>query len=631
MAAGRGAPAVVVSARIEAEIRCSPSGEEKTEFLGPLGLRRRAGPGIRAGYRVLDLITYFTVGPKESPGLDDPPGTLAPQAAGGHPHRLREGVHPGRDDRLRGLRRVRRQGRGQKGRPAAARREGVRRPRRGRAALPRRGLTRAAFGFHFISPSGGCVRNERNANRRLRPAGPAVRSSSPYNGRMADATLSPPTPVAASAPRRKVARRVLPLLFLLYVVAYLDRANVGFAKLQMKGELGVLRSRVRRGASGCSSSATSCSKSPGALLVERWSARKWFARILVTWGFCSMAMALVRTPGAVLPRALPAGAGRGRVLPRRDRLLHALVPRGTARAALAGMLLGVPVSLALGARVSGRAAGAELVRAGRLAVGVPGRRGAGRAAGRGGAVPADRPAAAGAMADARRTRVARSDAGGRAAARRPPPGPLTLRQALRQPTVWLLALGILATNTGGYAFVFWLPTAVQRAARRDRPRRRRRRRARLDRARLPVRAGWGVAVGLVVGPHRRPQVALRRRADSEPGCSWRSALVPGQPWAAVFVWLCLAGFFAQLLVRAVLGAADAGADAVGRGGRDRDHQHVREPGRAASARRSVGEMKDAGLGDRACLLIPGRVLRRSARRSCRWSACRAATPTVSDR
>src|SRR4051812_37985268 len=44
-------------------------------------------------------------------------------------------------------------------------------------------------------------------------------------------------PVARSA-RRKVARRLLPLIFVLYVVAYLDRANAGFAKLQMKDALG---------------------------------------------------------------------------------------------------------------------------------------------------------------------------------------------------------------------------------------------------------------------------------------------------------------------------------------------------------------------------------------------------------
>ena len=108
-----------------------------------------------------------------------------------------------------------------------------------------------------------------------------------------------PTPdeladIARSA-RRKVAWRVLPLLFLLYVIAYLDRANVGFAKLRMQADLGFSDTVFGVGV-GLFFIGYLFLEIPGALLVEHWSARKWFARILVTWGFCSMAMALVETP-----------------------------------------------------------------------------------------------------------------------------------------------------------------------------------------------------------------------------------------------------------------------------------------------------------------------------------------------
>ena len=83
MAAERGAPAVVVSARIEAEISLLPTPEDKAEFLQSLGLEETGLTRvIRAGYTLLDLVTYFTVGPKEARAWTVPAGTPAPQAAG---------------------------------------------------------------------------------------------------------------------------------------------------------------------------------------------------------------------------------------------------------------------------------------------------------------------------------------------------------------------------------------------------------------------------------------------------------------------------------------------------------------------------------------------------------------------
>ena len=83
MAAERGAPVVVVSARIEAEISLLASAAEKAEFLGSLGLAETGlARVIRAGYHLLDLVTYFTVGPKEARAWTVPAGTPAPQAAG---------------------------------------------------------------------------------------------------------------------------------------------------------------------------------------------------------------------------------------------------------------------------------------------------------------------------------------------------------------------------------------------------------------------------------------------------------------------------------------------------------------------------------------------------------------------
>jgi ribosome-binding ATPase YchF (GTP1/OBG family) len=77
-----GAEAVVVSAKIESEIAVLPAGEQR-DYLDAIGLTE---PGlnrvIRAGYELLHLVTYFTVGPKEARAWTITKGTKAPQAAG---------------------------------------------------------------------------------------------------------------------------------------------------------------------------------------------------------------------------------------------------------------------------------------------------------------------------------------------------------------------------------------------------------------------------------------------------------------------------------------------------------------------------------------------------------------------
>src|SRR5260221_12394823 len=101
--------------------------------------------------------------------------------------------------------------------------------------------------------------------------------------------------VDAEGLRRKVAWRVLPFVFLLYIVSYLDRANASFAKLAMADDLKFSEAVFGLGF-GIFFIGYLLLEIPGALLVERWSARKWFARILISWGFVSALTAFVRTP-----------------------------------------------------------------------------------------------------------------------------------------------------------------------------------------------------------------------------------------------------------------------------------------------------------------------------------------------
>lgn len=91
---------------------------------------------------------------------------------------------------------------------------------------------------------------------------------------------------------RKVMRRILPLLLLCYVVAYLDRVNVGFAKLQMLDDLNLSDGVYALGAS-IFFWGYFLFEMPSNLLLHRYGARFWIARIMITWGIVSSSMAFI--------------------------------------------------------------------------------------------------------------------------------------------------------------------------------------------------------------------------------------------------------------------------------------------------------------------------------------------------
>lgn len=96
--------------------------------------------------------------------------------------------------------------------------------------------------------------------------------------------------------RRKAYLRLLPLLFLSYVVAYVDRTNVAIAKLTMSLDLPSFDNAVFGFGAGIFFWGYFLLEVPGTVLVERWSARKWICRIMVTWGLVAGATAFVTTP-----------------------------------------------------------------------------------------------------------------------------------------------------------------------------------------------------------------------------------------------------------------------------------------------------------------------------------------------
>src|SRR6478752_7934576 len=94
--------------------------------------------------------------------------------------------------------------------------------------------------------------------------------------------------------RRRIACRLLPFVFLLYVVNYIDRVNVSFANLRMSAELG-FSDKVYGLGVGMFYVTYVLFEIPGAIIVERWSARKWIARIMVSWGLVTIVTGFVHT------------------------------------------------------------------------------------------------------------------------------------------------------------------------------------------------------------------------------------------------------------------------------------------------------------------------------------------------
>ncbi len=96
--------------------------------------------------------------------------------------------------------------------------------------------------------------------------------------------------------RHKAYRRLIPLLFVSYVIAYIDRVNVAFAKLTMSKDLPAFDNDVIGTGAGLFFLGYFLLEIPGTLLVERFSARKIIARIMISWGVISGLTAFVATP-----------------------------------------------------------------------------------------------------------------------------------------------------------------------------------------------------------------------------------------------------------------------------------------------------------------------------------------------
>jgi ACS family tartrate transporter-like MFS transporter len=267
-------------------------------------------------------------------------------------------------------------------------------------------------------------------------------------------------PQTGESARTRIAWRLLPFLFLLYVANYLDRTNIAYATLGMKGDLGLTDS-VFGSASGIFFIGYFALQIPGALLVERWSARRALALTLITWGALTTLTGFVHTAHQLYGARFLLGAAEAGFFPGVIVYLsHWFIYQDRAKA-VARFMSAIPIGFIIGGPIAGKILGV-------LWLGITGWRWLFLFEG----IPAvllgittlfvlpDRPNEVrwlrpderdwlkARLAEERNTKAHVEH--------------VTVWQALRHPAVLVLTVGLFFTYTGGYAFWFWMPTMLQR-------------------------------------------------------------------------------------------------------------------------------------------------------------------------
>ncbi len=151
--------------------------------------------------------------------------------------------------------------------------------------------------------------------------------------------------------RHKAYRRLIPLVFLSYVIAYIDRSNVAIAKLTMATDLGFDNAVFAR-AAGIFFIGYFLPEIPGPIIVERWSARKWISRIMITWGIIAALNAAVKTPGQFYLMRLLLGLAEGGFFPAVIVYLNHWFPDRDRARALAFFIIAAPVAQIVSPRLS---------------------------------------------------------------------------------------------------------------------------------------------------------------------------------------------------------------------------------------------------------------------------------------
>jgi MFS transporter, ACS family, tartrate transporter len=331
----------------------------------------------------------------------------------------------------------------------------------------------------------------------------------------------------------KAGRRILPLLFILYIVAYLDRANIAFAKLPMTADLHFSESVFGLGA-GLFFLGYLILEIPSALIAEHWSARLWLSRILVTWGLITVLIGFVRTPAQFYTSRFLLGLAEAGFFPVVIVYLSHWFPARVRARAFSGLILAVPVSFVLGAPLSAACLSISWF-------GLPGWRWIFILQG----LPAillgfvtpfcltDRPSQAKWLKPEERDWLCGVLARESEIKRRH--GAVSIARALRSSRVLVLGASLCLTVLASYGYIFWLPTTIQQHSGRS-----------TIQSTLLATFPFVVAA-LATRPAARSSDRRNERKlhTAIPliaaGLSFAMITVPGQTFAMTMFWLCLTG------------------------------------------------------------------------------------------
>lgn len=259
---------------------------------------------------------------------------------------------------------------------------------------------------------------------------------------------------------RRVSRRLLPFLFLLYVVCYVDRTNVSFAALQMNRDLGFSAAAYGLGA-GIFFLGYAIFEVPSNLILMRVGARRWIGRIAISWGVLASAMMLIRSSESFYLMRFLVGVAEAGYFPGIIYYLSLWFPEQHRARAMARFAIGIPLASVLGGPLSGALLGLD----GRL--GLAGWQWLFLLEG----IPAvvlgvvalryltDRPEEAHWLPPAEREwlqRRLRTEASSHH-------GSATLRAAFTNPTFWWLCAPYFVFGICSYALTLWLPIMVKDA------------------------------------------------------------------------------------------------------------------------------------------------------------------------
>ncbi|HEV2441476.1 MAG TPA: MFS transporter [Steroidobacteraceae bacterium] len=263
---------------------------------------------------------------------------------------------------------------------------------------------------------------------------------------------------AGEQTRRRIALRLLPFLFLLYVTNYIDRTSVAFAALGMSSDLG-LGNRALGLAAGIFFLGYIALQIPGAILVERWSARRTIGVVMIAWGCATALTGLIHTASQLYWARLLLGSAEAGFFPGVIVYLSRWFSRADRARATAYFIAAIPFSQAVASPMAGWIVGHSFA-------GIQGWRWLflleGLPAASLGAIGyfylTDRPRDARWLSPSQRQWMVTKMS---AEAAPPAAQRASVEEALRSPVVLLLAFAVFLSSFVGYGFYFWFPTILK--------------------------------------------------------------------------------------------------------------------------------------------------------------------------